>query len=102
MPRVPHTPCNCDWREQTRSERRQRGQGTGRMPGFGDNPDDQDDPTDDAEDDGMFTEGMLRAVACYEVALSGESIPDCVKKAEASAAAAAKAKSSTTTTTKDY
>ncbi|MGQ0433599.1 MAG: c-type cytochrome [Microthrixaceae bacterium] len=81
----------------------QRGQGTGRMPGFGDNPDDKDDLTDDAEDDGMFTEGMLRAVACYEVALSGEAIPNCVEKAEASAeaAAAAKAKSSTTTTTKD-
>jgi mono/diheme cytochrome c family protein len=45
----------------------QRGQGTGRMPGFGDNPN-----TEDAEDDGMFTDGMLRAVARYEANLEGE------------------------------
>lgn len=43
----------------------QRGQGTGRMPGFGDNPN-----TEDVEDDGMFTEGMLEAVARYEASLT--------------------------------
>jgi mono/diheme cytochrome c family protein len=51
----------------------QRGQGSGRMPGFGDNPDDEDDPHDDAPGDGMFTDGMLRAVALYEASL-GSSI----------------------------
>jgi mono/diheme cytochrome c family protein len=55
----------------------QRGQGSGRMPGFGDNPDDEDDPRDDAEDDGMFTDGMISAVACYEASLGGESVPGC-------------------------
>ena len=34
----------------------QRGQGTGRMPGFGDNPDDADDLDDDVPGDGMFTD----------------------------------------------
>jgi mono/diheme cytochrome c family protein len=47
----------------------QRGQGTGRMPGWGDNPDHPDDPQNAIEDDGMFTEGMLRAVAEYEARL---------------------------------
>jgi mono/diheme cytochrome c family protein len=42
----------------------QRGQGTGRMPGFGDNPNTEDD-----EADGMFTDGMLSAVAEYEANL---------------------------------
>lgn len=51
----------------------QRGQGTGRMPGFGDNPDDPDDPDDDVDDDGMFTDGMLRAVALYEASLGGDA-----------------------------
>jgi mono/diheme cytochrome c family protein len=51
----------------------QRGQGTGRMPSFGDNPDDPDDPDDDVDDDGMFTDGMLRAVALYEASLGGEA-----------------------------
>jgi mono/diheme cytochrome c family protein len=46
----------------------QRGQGTGRMPGFGDNPN-----TEDIPGDGMFTDGMLRAVALYEASL-GSSI----------------------------
>ncbi len=45
----------------------QRGQGSGRMPGFGDNPN-----TETADDDGMFTAGMLRAVAEYEASLSDE------------------------------
>ncbi|MEO7572616.1 MAG: c-type cytochrome [Acidimicrobiales bacterium] len=44
----------------------QRGQGSGRMPGYGDNP------NTEAVDDGMFTDGMLRAVALYEASL-GES-----------------------------
>jgi mono/diheme cytochrome c family protein len=38
----------------------QRGQGSGRMPGFGDNP------NTETEDDGMFTEDMIKAVAEYE------------------------------------
>jgi mono/diheme cytochrome c family protein len=50
----------------------QRGQGSGRMPGFGDNPDDPDDPHDDGPGDGMFTDGMLSAVARYEASLSGD------------------------------
>jgi len=50
----------------------QRGQGSGRMPGFGDNPDDDDDLTDDAPDDGMFTADMIEAVARYEASLGGE------------------------------
>ncbi|MEO7428421.1 MAG: hypothetical protein ABIY48_03465, partial [Acidimicrobiales bacterium] len=70
----------------------QRGQGSGRMPGFGDNPDDKDDPNDDAEGDGMFSDGMIRAVACYEATLSGETVPDC-------AAPLAQSAASTTTTT---
>ena len=51
----------------------QRGQGSGRMPGFGDNPDDDDDLTDDAPDDGMFTADMVEAVARYEASLGGEA-----------------------------
>lgn len=43
----------------------QRGQGSGRMPGFGDNPDDDADESDDGEDDGMFTPEMIEAVAAY-------------------------------------
>jgi mono/diheme cytochrome c family protein len=50
----------------------QRGQGTGRMPGFGDNPNTEDD-----EGDGMFTDSMIRAVACYEASLGGEKVPGC-------------------------
>ncbi len=46
----------------------QRGQGSGRMPGFGDNPN-----TEDIPNDGMFTDGMLRAVALYEASLGGET-----------------------------
>jgi mono/diheme cytochrome c family protein len=41
-----------------------RGQGSGRMPGFGDNPN-----TLEATDDGMFTEEMLQAIAVYEANL---------------------------------
>ncbi len=42
----------------------QRGQGSGRMPGFGDNPN-----TLLEQNDGMFTEDMLTAVAVYEANL---------------------------------
>ena len=49
----------------------QRGQGSGRMPGFG------DDPNTDTEADGMFTEDMLRSVACYEATLGGDRVPGC-------------------------
>lgn len=48
----------------------QRGQGSGRMPGFGDNPN-----TEEPTDDGMLTEGMLAAVARY-VASLGEGRVD--------------------------
>jgi mono/diheme cytochrome c family protein len=61
----------------------QRGQGSGRMPGFGDNPNTEDDETD-----GMFTDGMLRAVALYEASLG-----------EGDAAAGQGGTASTTTTT---
>lgn len=70
----------------------QRGQGSGRMPGFGDNP------NDPAEGDGMYSTDMLRAVACYEASLGGGTTPSCVKDAAARAAEAA-AKATTTTTT---
>ena len=42
----------------------QRGQGSGRMPGFGDNPNTVADQTD-----GMYTPEMLQAVATYEANL---------------------------------
>jgi mono/diheme cytochrome c family protein len=45
----------------------QRGQGTGRMPGFGDNP------NTDAPDDGMFSAEMVEAVAEYEASLGPET-----------------------------
>lgn len=64
----------------------QSGQGSGRMPGFGSNP--------DAGTDGMFTDDMIRAVACYEASLGGTSIPNCVELARAATAP-------TTTTTKE-
>jgi mono/diheme cytochrome c family protein len=52
----------------------ERGQGTGRMPGFGDNPNTEEDLGD-----GMFTEEMLQAVAVYEANLHldgrGDTLP---------------------------
>ena len=42
----------------------QRGQGSGRMPGFGDNPNTLED-----QSDGMFSEDMVDAVAVYEANL---------------------------------
>lgn len=65
----------------------QQGVGSGRMPGFGDNPN-----TLEVSDDGMFSDGMLRAVACYEAVLGGESPPAGCKGGSTS---------STTTTTAD-
>lgn len=65
----------------------QQGVGSGRMPGFGDNPN-----TLEVSDDGMFSDGMLRAVACYEAVLGGESPPEGCKGGSTS---------STTTTTAD-
>ncbi|MFP5256150.1 MAG: c-type cytochrome [Acidimicrobiia bacterium] len=50
----------------------QRGQGSGRMPGYGDNPNTEDE----AQDDGMFTDGMLRAVALYEASLGEGDVTD--------------------------
>jgi mono/diheme cytochrome c family protein len=49
----------------------QRGQGSGRMPGFGNNPNTEDSA------DGMYTEDMIKAVACYEATLGGERAPGC-------------------------
>jgi mono/diheme cytochrome c family protein len=69
----------------------QRGQGTGRMPGFGDNPN-----TEDLDGDGMFTDEMIRAVACYEASLGGEKVPGC-----RAAPAEQPADASTTTTTQE-
>lgn len=66
----------------------QRGLGSGRMPGFGDNPNTEHDETD-----GMFTDGMIRAVACYEASLGGEKVPGCRVPAPTDA--------STTTTTQE-
>lgn len=76
----------------------QRGQGSGRMPGFGDNPDDKDDPRDDAEGDGMFNDGMIRAVACYEATLSGETVEGCKAPAASSTSSSSSGSSSTSTT----
>jgi mono/diheme cytochrome c family protein len=45
----------------------QRGQGSGRMPGFGDNPNTLDDQVD-----GMYSEEMLEAVAVYEANLHND------------------------------
>src|SRR3546814_13355731 len=41
------------------------------MPGFGDNPNTAD------EEDGMFTQDMVKAVACYEATLSGDRVAGC-------------------------
>jgi cytochrome c553 len=45
------------------------GQGTGKMPGFGDNPDDKDDPKDDLPNDGMLTPEMIQMIVEYERSL---------------------------------
>ena len=45
----------------------QRGQGTGRMPGFGDNP------NTDQPEDGMFSEDMLDAITDYERSLGSDA-----------------------------
>jgi mono/diheme cytochrome c family protein len=69
-----------------------RGQGSGRMPGFGDNPDDEADDTDDEAGDGMFSFEMLCAVAKYEASLGGETVTKGCKDLET-------ASTSTTSTT---
>jgi mono/diheme cytochrome c family protein len=73
----------------------QRGQGSGRMPGFGDNPN-----TPDVEDDGMFPPEMVKAVATYEANLHLEDAAgdDGVPATEA-ARQASDATSTTTSTT---
>ncbi len=53
----------------------QRGFGSGRMPGFGDNPDDDDDTKDDDANDGMFTPEMVCSVAKYEASLGPDEAP---------------------------
>ncbi|MEQ1785850.1 MAG: c-type cytochrome [Acidimicrobiales bacterium] len=45
----------------------QRGQGSGRMPGFGDNPNTEE------PDDGMFSREMIQAIAAYEKGLGDQS-----------------------------
>src|SRR3546814_16643817 len=45
----------------------QRGQGSGRMPGYGDNPNTED------EEDGMFTQDMVTAVRSDERSAEKES-----------------------------
>ena len=64
------------------------------MPGFGDNPN-----TLDVPDDGMFSDGMLRAVACYEAVLGGESPPEGCKGGSARSTTTAATTDATTTTT---
>ena len=46
------------------------------MPGFGDNPDDDDDLDDDVPGDGMFTDEMVCSVAKYEASLGADSRAD--------------------------
>lgn len=81
----------------------QRGIGSGRMPGYGDNPN-----TEDEEGDGMFTEDMIRAVACYEASLGGERVAGCrspvadtSEEADASTTTTTTAASGATTTTSE-
>jgi mono/diheme cytochrome c family protein len=47
------------------------GIGSGRMPGFGDNPN-----TEDVEGDGMLTPEMIAAIARYEASLTGVPTPN--------------------------
>jgi hypothetical protein len=69
----------------------QRGQGNGRMPGFGDNPNTEE------EDDGMFTDGMIRAVAEYEASL-GTDAADAPDEATTTTTTAGPTEATTTTT----
>jgi mono/diheme cytochrome c family protein len=73
----------------------QRGQGSGRMPGFGDNPN-----TPDVEGDGMFPAEMVDAVARYEANLHLEDgAPDDGVPADAAAQQATDATSTTSSST---
>src|SRR3546814_3801165 len=56
----------------------QRGQGSGRMPGFVDNSNTED------EEDGMFTEDKVKAVACYAATLSADRVAGCRTAIQAS------------------
>lgn len=69
-----------------------QGMGSGKMPGFGDNPN-----TEDVEGDGMMSEEMLRAIANYEADLPAQ--PDTTDAPPAAEAADAGAASTTTTST---
>ena len=55
----------------------------------------------DVPDDGMFSDGMLRAVACYEAVLGGESPPEGCKggSARTTKTTGASTDAMTTTTT---
>ncbi len=68
----------------------QRGVGSGRMPGYGDNPN-----TIDIAKDGMFNDGMLRAVALYEASLGADD----TSSAPSTGSTSASTTSSTTSTT---
>jgi mono/diheme cytochrome c family protein len=76
----------------------QRGQGSGRMPGFGDNPNTTDDQTD-----GMYTREMLEAVALYESNLhndgQGNDLPGNVPDANHTFDEATTTSTSSTTST---
>ncbi len=72
----------------------QRGQGSGRMPGFGDNPNTETDTTD-----GMFTDGMLQAVAEYEASLGDEEEAQAGEDGGATASTSTTAPGATTSTT---
>src|SRR3546814_19799023 len=68
------------------------------MPGFGDNPNTED------EEDGMFTQDMVKAVACYEATLSGDRVAGCrtpipASDDEATTTTTTAASDATTTTT---
>jgi mono/diheme cytochrome c family protein len=69
----------------------QRGVGSGRMPGFGDNPNTEEEPAD-----GMFNDGMLRAVALYEASL-GDDAAEAGDEAEPTTTTTAAAAATTTT-----
>jgi hypothetical protein len=66
------------------------GVGSGKMPGFGDNPN-----TEEAEGDGMMTQEMIEAIIAYETSLPAEETTTNAPAGEEQAATAG----STTTTT---
>ncbi len=72
----------------------QRGQGSGRMPGFGDNPN-----TPEVEGDGMFPPEMVEAVARYEANLHMEDAAGAGDDGVPAGAEAQQATDATSTTT---